>query len=227
MLDLFSAIARAFPRELIRHLAARLGEGEGGMTRALEGVLPMMMAGMARQAETSDAQLLFEWSSRAYQTGMLGVLGSGTAAGGAMMHGETLLLVLFGNSWESIANSVSRYAHVKRTTASTLLTLVSAVLPGLLGQYAEHNRLSATAAAANLIGIKSQLNGLIPVGMRTVADALGLTAETPPSKVQNWEGRLISWVLMLAAALSLPSTHSGIGSRELPPAAAKLVPGQL
>ncbi|WP_226915534.1 hypothetical protein [Hymenobacter siberiensis] len=42
--------------------------------------------------------------------GMLGILGSGTAANSALMQGETLLLVLFGNSWQTIAVSVSHYA---------------------------------------------------------------------------------------------------------------------
>ena len=232
MSALFSAIAKAFPRELINHLAARLGEGENGIKRAVEGVLPVMMGGMARQAETSDAQLLFEWSSRAYQTtqyglgsvtGMLGILGSGTAAGSAMMQGETLLLVLFGNSWQTIAASVSRYAQVKRTTASTLLTLVGAVLPGLLGQYAEHNRLSAAAVSANLIGIKNQLNTLLPFDLRAVAHALGLTAGTLPKKSRNREGRVISWVLLLMAALSL----SGMRPELVPAAALPLGQGYL
>ena len=188
MSPLFAAIARAFPRELIGHLAARLGEGENGMRRALDGVLPVMMGGMARQAEASDAQLLFEWSNRAYQTKqyglggvtrMLGILGSGTAAGSAMLQGETLLLVLFGNSWQTIAVSVSRYAQVKLTTADTLLALVGAVLPSLLGQYAQHNRLSAAAVAMNLIGFKNQLNMLLPAELRAMAGALGLTASSP------------------------------------------------
>ncbi|MBU6121494.1 hypothetical protein [Hymenobacter siberiensis] len=62
---------------------------------------------------------IFECNNRAYQTtlyglgsvpGMLGILGSGTAANSALMQGETLLLVLFGNSWQTIAVSVSHYA---------------------------------------------------------------------------------------------------------------------
>ncbi|MGY3087543.1 hypothetical protein ACVWYF_000569 [Hymenobacter sp. UYAg731] len=236
MTALFSAIARAFPRELISHLAARLGEGENGMKRALDGVLPVMMGGMARQAENSDAQLLFEWSNRAYQTmqyglgsvtGMLGILGSGSGADSAMMQGETLLLVLFGNSWQTIAASVSRYAQVKRTTASTLLTLVGAVLPGLLGQYAEHNRLSATAVSANLIGIKNQLNSLLPLDLRAVADSLGLTAVTQPAKGRKQEGRIISWVLMLTAMLGLSGTHPDLLAHVLPAVSSQLVQGYL
>ena len=194
MSSLFTAIAQAFPRELISHLAARLGEGENGMKRALDGVLPVMMGGMARQAQTCDAQLLFECNNRAYQTtlyglgsvtGMLGILGSGNAADSALMQGETLLVGLFGNSWQAIAVSVSCYAQVKCTTASTLLTLVGAVLPGLLGQYAEHNRLSAAGLTANLIGIKSQLNTLLPFDLRAVANTLGLTGEIRAAKAEN------------------------------------------
>ncbi|MBU6121493.1 DUF937 domain-containing protein [Hymenobacter siberiensis] len=59
MSSLFTTIARTFPRGLISHLATRLGEGEKGMKRALDGVLPVMMGGMARQAQTCDAQLHF------------------------------------------------------------------------------------------------------------------------------------------------------------------------
>ncbi|MFC6224226.1 DUF937 domain-containing protein [Hymenobacter artigasi] len=233
MSSLFTVIARAFPRELISHLAARLGEGENGMKRALDGVLPMIMGGMARQAQTSDAQLLFECNNRAYQTtlyglgsvtGMLGILGSGTAADSALMQGETLLLGLFGNSWQAIAVSASRYAQVKRTTASTLLTLVSAVLPGLLGQYAEHNRLSAAALTANLIGIKSQLNTLLPFDLRAVANSLGLNGDARAAKAGNRQGWIVSWMLLLTAALGITSLRP----RQLAPVvpAASLALGQ-
>lgn len=236
MTALFTAITRAFPRELISHLAARLGEGENGLKRALDGVLPVMMGGMARQAATSDAQLLFEWSSRAYLTtqysvgsvtGILGILGSGRTTGSAMMQGETLLLVLFGNSWQTIAAAVSRYAQVKRTTASTLLTLVGAVLPSLLGQYAERNRLSAAAVAANLIGIKNQLNTLLPLDLRAVADAMGLMAVVQPAKGANHKGRIASWALLLAVAFGLKGAHPHLVADLLPMASTQLMQGYL
>lgn len=66
MSALFPAIAQAFPRELISHLAARLGEGENGMKRTLGVVLPLLMGGTARQARTCDARLPLECSNRAY-----------------------------------------------------------------------------------------------------------------------------------------------------------------
>ena len=236
MSQLLSTIKRAFPRELISHLAARLGEGENGLKRALDGILPVMVGGMGRQAETSDSQLLFEWSSRAYQTtkyglssvtGMLGILGSGSGADSAMTQGETLVLVLFGNAWQTIAASVSRYAHVKRTTAITLLSLVGAVLPGLLGQYAERNRLAATAVRANLIGVKKQLNSLLPFDLRAVAGSLGLTANTRP--VRHTTGKLLatSWVLMLIGLLDLSSPRTGFMALVLSVVFSQLVQGYL
>lgn len=236
MSELFSAITRAFPRELISHLAARLGEGENGLKRALDGILPVMVGSMGRQAETSDSQLLFEWSSRAYQTtqyglgsvtGMLGILGSGSGADSAMTQGETLVLVLFGNSWQTIAASVSRYAQVKRTTAITLLTLVGAVLPGLLGQYAERNRLAATAVTANLIGVKNQLNNLLPFDLRAVAGSLGLTTNTRPARPTNRKGLATAWVLMLTGLLDLASTRAGFLALVLLVVSSQLVQGYL
>lgn len=236
MYTLFSTISRAFSRELVCHLAARLGEGENGLKRALDGIIPVMVGGIARQAETSDAQLLFEWSNRAYQmvpyglgsvTGMLGILGSGTAAGSAMTQGETLLRVLFGNSWQTIAASVSRYSHVKRTTAITLLTLVSAVLPGLLGQYAERNRLSAVAVTTNLMGVKSQLKSLLPFYLRAVADDLGLLAHTSPARRKNWKGLVISWALIVTGLVGMTSSGTGFMALVLPAVSAQLVQGYL
>lgn len=58
--------------------------------------------------------------------------------------------------------------------ASTLLTLVRAVRPGLPGQYAGHNRLSAAALTVNAIGSKSQINTLLPFGLRAVATCVAL-----------------------------------------------------
>lgn len=234
MPKLYAAINRAFPWELISHLAARLGEGENGLKRALEGILPVVVGGMARQAVNSDAQLLSEWSNRAYQatqyglgsvTGMLGILGSGDGAGSAMTQGETLLLVLFGNSWQTIAISVSHHAHVKRTSAVTLLTLVGAVLPGLLGQYAERNRLSAVAVRANLMGVKNQLNSLLPFDLRAVANAVGLTANSQAVSGESRKELAISWALMLIGLLDVTRLRTGFMALVLPVVSPQLVQG--
>jgi hypothetical protein len=63
--------------------------------------------------------------------------------------------------------------------------------------------LSAATLTANLIGIKSQLNTLLPFDLRAVANTLGLNGEIRAAKAGNRQGRIISWMLLLTAALGL------------------------
>lgn len=191
MLSLLDSIRAAFSRELVNHVAARMGESENGITKALGGIVPMVLCGLINKAASCESEEMFVLSERAYQlangrvgslTGILGMLGGGTYSGSALRQGEHLLSTLFG-TWEgSVAAPVSAFAGIRPESAMVLLRMVGAVLPAMLGQYAAHQRLNAYGFMTTLLSLKSQARTLLPAGLRGLTGLLwlgGLGATAP------------------------------------------------
>ena len=121
MSDLLETISAIFSRGLSGHLAARLGEGDKGVKRALQGVVPVPLGGLIVKIAAGDTQLVFEWSQQAFRgshknlagiTGLLVLLGSGQTDDSPMGQSKTLLTALFGSSEQAVANAVSYHAQI-------------------------------------------------------------------------------------------------------------------
>ena len=191
MLSLLDSIRAAFSRELVNHMAARMGESENGVNKALGGMVPMVLCGLINKAASCEPEEVFALSERAYQlangrvgsmTSMLGILGRGTYSGSGPQQGEHLLGTLFGTWESSVAVPVGTFAGIRLESATVLLRMVGAVLPAMLGQYAAHQRLNAPGFTATLLGLKSQARALLPAGLRGLTGLLwlsGLGATAP------------------------------------------------
>ena len=130
--------------DLVNGLAGRLGENEGGVSKALSGILPLVLGGLIHRASTGDGtQSVFNMAHSAFQqhggglassTGLLGLMGSGA--------GSSMLSSIFGGGADTLAAPVSSYAGIKPTSASSLLGLVGTAIPSLLGQHVRDNDLT-------------------------------------------------------------------------------------
>ncbi|WP_201986980.1 DUF937 domain-containing protein [Hymenobacter rubidus] len=191
MLQLLNAIQNAFSQELTIHLAARLGEGEAGIRKALGGIVPLVLCGLINKTVSGEAEAVYDLSQRAFQMangpvgsigGVLAMLGNGTVSGEALRQGESLLASLFGTVGSIAAEPVSRYAGIRTDTATTLLRVVGAVLPALVGQYAYRQSLDSDKIAALLLRLKAPVRNMLPQGLRGLTGLVwlgGLGASAP------------------------------------------------
>lgn len=191
MLLLLDSVRAAFSRELVGHVAARLGESENGIHRALGGIVPMVLCGLINKAASCEPETIFLFSERAYQLangrvgsvmGMLAMLGGGVQSGSALRQGEDLLATLFGATVNIIAVPVSTYAGIRPESSMVLLRLVGAVLPAMLGQYAAFHQLNALSFTATLLSLKNKARALLPSGLSGLTGLLwlgGLGAKAP------------------------------------------------
>jgi hypothetical protein len=171
MADLLETICAIFPRGVVGHLASRLGEGENGVRRAVEGAIPAVLGGLIAKVAAGNVQRVFDLSQRAYQTsqnslssvtGLLVLLGSRDAVDSPMAQGRLLVGDLFGVAEPAIVDVLSTHAGIRPTAARTLLEMVAAVLPAVLGQHTLDGRLSVDAAAAALMGLKGRVRAMLP-----------------------------------------------------------------
>lgn len=55
MTSLLDTIKATFSRELVSHLASRLGEAENGVSKALGGLVPVELAGLIKKVGAGEA----------------------------------------------------------------------------------------------------------------------------------------------------------------------------
>ncbi|OGX81290.1 hypothetical protein BEN48_06765 [Hymenobacter glacialis] len=99
-------------------------------------------------------------------------MGSGADASGLLAQGERLLATLFNQPDAAIAEAVSAYAGIKAESAGTVLRLVGAVLPALLGQYTETYHLRPEALGVALLGLRNTVRGMVPRGLTGLTELL-------------------------------------------------------
>ncbi|SFP77151.1 DUF937 domain-containing protein [Hymenobacter arizonensis] len=190
MINFFATLQDAFSQELMGHVAARLGERKSAIGEALGGLVPLVLAGLIEKAKSGGAQEVFDLGqcvagqargTYGSVTGILGVVGGGTAAGSALLQGEALVDMLFGASSGAVITTVGQYAGVKPESAGVLVRLVGAVLPALMGQHVAHRNLDARAAAVWLAAMQSRVWGMLPAALH------GLTGILWPSELRKAE----------------------------------------
>lgn len=184
-----------YSKALATHLAARLGESEKGVSRALAGIVPAVLEGLVEKAGSAEEQFVSEISQQAYGlvngmfgtvTGMLGMLGSGEAADSDMSRGELLLTTLFGACTDTLAQQIANYAGIKPQSARQLQRLAAAAIPALLGQYARSNNLSASGLSAELFEMKGSLRSMLPQRLRAVSGLMAEGHKSPNKPQQGW-----------------------------------------
>ncbi|WP_210515906.1 DUF937 domain-containing protein [Hymenobacter terricola] len=170
MTSLLYALKTAFSRGLVSHVAARLGEGQHNVRQALNSMVPIVLSAIIAKAEAGHGQVVHGLSLKAYYsvngsaetvTGLLGILGSGTANDGPLAQGEQALVVLLDRANGTAMCSVIADAGIQPASAQALLSLVAAGLLALLGQHIVRHQLSSEATTRLLIGLKGPVRTML------------------------------------------------------------------
>jgi outer membrane protein OmpA-like peptidoglycan-associated protein len=162
---------------VIHKLSSGLGESAGNTRKALEAMIPTILAGAASEASTpSGAARLFEMAKEAVGTDMIGNLAhhlGGTAMEHMERSGQDILSTLFGDKVEALVNWLVRFAGIKSASASSLMAVVSSLVMNLLGKQITQHGLSASGLGSLLAGQSGWLSKLLPA---KVAEIPGFSA---------------------------------------------------
>lgn len=228
------AIRLAFSRELARHLAARLGERENAVGKALKGMVPLLLCQLVIQAGEGAGRELFspviaaEWTGlgqRRNLTEVLALLGGGPGHSPALDAGESLLGRTFGPSRAGLNGLLSTYAGLRSESAIILLRLVAAVVGAGLAQYAAQQQLTAGRLGEELGAAKNQVYDWLPADLPRWPGFRRRAAVNAPHAVWAAELARPYWVLMLAAAAVVLAllVLGAMGQPTPPPVAAGLL----
>lgn len=174
--DLLESAKSIFNSNVVSQASSQLGESEGGIQKALSGIIPVVLTGLLNKASSGgDAGGLLNMIK-----GVAGDASSSTVAGalqggggGLLAKGGDLLRSLFGDKISSITGMLSSFAGIKESSASTLLQTAAPATLGVAGQYATQNNLTPNSFLSFLNTQKDSILNAVPGGLN-LAGILGL-----------------------------------------------------
>ncbi len=210
MSNLLDSVKSYVTPTLINQAATLLGENENGISKAIGGIAPTILAGIMNKADDSNAMgSIFNLLSDSKNENFLSNLG-GLLGGGNLAHNDpkdlagNLMGTLFGGKVPAILNALSSFANIKSTSTSTLLGMVGPLVMGVLGKKINGEGLNVSGLLGLLRGEKSSIMNALPGGLSAImglASGIGNNnaAATPEAEVST--GNRWMWPLLLLLGL--------------------------
>lgn len=152
---------------LISQAASQFGESESGISKAIGGLLPAVVGGLANN---SDNPGVLDAITNASSSGILGNLVGGASSNPII---SNLLTSIFGDKISGIVNAIATYAGISNNSSSSLLNLVTGATVGTIGKYATDNNLGKSGIS-NLLGEqKGIISSLLPAGLSLASLNIG------------------------------------------------------
>jgi outer membrane protein OmpA-like peptidoglycan-associated protein len=154
---------------VIQQTALQLGESESGISKAMGGLLPAILGGLANNSDNPsviDAILNSKNSN-------LSNLNEPTQNSWI----SNLLQTIFGEQLSPLINSIGSYAGISNDSVDSLLKLVTGTTAGSVAKIAEDNNLDRYGISGLLSQQKGLISGLLPAGLSLASLNLGSWAK--------------------------------------------------
>lgn len=152
---------------LVSQAASQFGESESGISKAIGGLLPAVVGGLANNADNPG---VLDAITKASSNGILGNLLGGSSNNPII---TSLLTSLFGDKVGGLVNSIASFSGISNNSAGSLLNLVTGATVGTVGKYAADNNLGASGISSLLNDQKGIISSLLPAGLSLASFGLG------------------------------------------------------
>jgi OOP family OmpA-OmpF porin len=171
--------------DIIQKAGSFVGESETATQKAMNGIVPTLIAAFANQASTTSgaeklSQMLTAGNYDGSTLNNLGSVFSGSqTTQKTITQGKDILSSLLGNKTEGLVDQIARFAGIKIGSASSLMALAAPLIMNLLGRQRSTIGQSPSALAALLGEQKSFLSGLLPAGIGSLLGWSGYESARP------------------------------------------------
>ncbi|SEW32386.1 Outer membrane protein OmpA [Chryseobacterium wanjuense] len=152
---------------LTTQAASQFGESESGISKAIGGLLPAIIGGLANK---SDNPGVLDAITNASSSGILGNL-MGESSNNSII--SSLLSSIFGDKLGGLVNTIATYAGISNNSSSSLLNLVTGATVGSIGKYAADNNLDRSGISSLLNDQKGIVSTLLPAGLSLASLNIG------------------------------------------------------
>ncbi|MBV6439978.1 MAG: hypothetical protein EPGJADBJ_01636 [Saprospiraceae bacterium] len=206
MANLLDSIKEYVTPELIGQAANLLGENEGGISKAIGGLAPTILAGLLDKSGDSNALGNIFSALSKFDSGILGKLGS-LIGGGNLAQGDPkdvsgqFLGSIFGARIPAITNAVAAFSGTRSSSVSSLLGMVGPLVMGILSKKINTEGLNVSGFANLLLGQKNNILGALPTGLGSIIGLADIGGSAGKSTATNTTGNRWLWPLLLLLAL--------------------------
>lgn len=166
-LNIIDLIKGQLGSALVTQAASQLGESESGISKAIGGLLPAVVGGLANN---SDNPAILDAISSAPSQGVFGNL-LGFSSNDSWV--SNLLTSIFGDKLGGLVNSIATYAGISNNSSATLLNLVTGATVGSVGKYAADNNMDKSEISNLLNDQKGVVSTLLPAGLSLASLNIG------------------------------------------------------
>lgn len=152
---------------LVSQAASQYGESESGISKAISGLLPAVVGGLANN---SSNPTVLDSITGASSSGLLGNLLGGSSNNSLI---SSVLSAIFGDKVGGLVNAISNFAGVGSSSTNSLLNLVTGAALGSVGKYAADNNLDRSGLTSLLNDQKGIVSSLLPAGLSLASLGLG------------------------------------------------------
>jgi hypothetical protein len=171
--NLMETVKNHFTSEFTNQASSTLGESSSGISKALTAIIPAGLAAILSKSTsgTEGANSIFNIAKDAASK-----VSENTSAvpTEGIQKGSSLAASLFGANQSGIVNGISKFAGIKDSSASSLMSMGLPAIFGVLGKYSEQNNLSASGLSGFLSSQKDHIMQAMPSGSSSLAGMLGL-----------------------------------------------------
>lgn len=164
---------------LVSQAATQYGESESGISKAISGLLPAVVGGMANNA---NQPAVLDAITSADSSSLLGNLLGGSSNSSLI---ATVLSAIFGDKMNGLINAVSGFSGVSNATTGSLLNMVTGAALGSLGKYSADNSLDRNGLSALLADQKGIVSSLLPAGLSLASLGLGNWSGETAAEMEN------------------------------------------
>ncbi len=180
LLDTFRA--QISPAFVAQH-AARLSEREGGISKALAGMAPALLAGILNRADDPAFMAQLHRS-------ITGANGGQSA--------PTLPGVVFGAKLPAVVHALAAYSGTRTTTVNALLDSVGPMMAGLLKSRMSQENPDARGITKILRDESNSILGTLPTGLASILDLTVVATPETPAPQPHYSDWLLPLLLLLA-----------------------------
>jgi len=207
MANVLDSLREFVTPQLLNQAAQMLGENENGISKALGGLAPTILAGLINKTGDANAMGSIFNTLANFNADILNNLGS-LIGGGNLAHNDPkdeaghLFSNLFGDKVPAITNAVAAYSGTKTSSVSSLLGLAGPLVMGLLSRRINTEGLNVSGLSNLLLQQKNIVLGTLPAG---VGSLLGFAEERSVSHDAATTEQSIGnrWLMPLLLLLAL------------------------
>jgi OmpA-OmpF porin, OOP family len=221
MSSLLDSLKGLATEQLVSVAAKSLGESEGGISKAIGGLLPSLLGGIMNSKPESHNMIGDLLGKAGGDSNLMGSLISGITSGDsnspAMGIGSSLISGLFGDKVGGIANLLSNFAGIKSSSSSSLMGIGGSLIASFLGKKMVGEGLNFGGIMNFLGGHKKDIESAIPAGFSNMLGGVTNMASNVTGSFSNTAGKATAAASTIGNLTNNDDDNKGGGMKWLLP----------